>query len=83
MPLCEHDAKAQARLAAELLRFDELLDEDASIRFDDALLSGSVVISTYMLGRQRRTGCEQELIFGTQRLDYLAAVEVSGFANNP
>jgi hypothetical protein len=36
-PLCEHDAKAQARLAAELLRFDEVLDEDASIRFDDAL----------------------------------------------
>ena len=24
--LCEHDAKAQARLAAELLRFDEVLD---------------------------------------------------------
>ena len=36
-PLCEHDAKAQARLAAELLRFDEVLDEDASIRFDHAL----------------------------------------------
>ena len=36
-PLCEHDAKAQAGLAAELLRFDEVLDEDASIRFDDAL----------------------------------------------
>ena len=36
-PLCEHDAKAQARLAAELLRFDEVLDEDSSIRFDDAL----------------------------------------------
>ena len=36
-PLCEHDAKAQARLAAELLWFDEMLDEDASIRFDDAL----------------------------------------------
>src|SRR5438093_4289311 len=36
-PLCEHDAKAQARLAAELLRFDKVLDEDASIRFDDAL----------------------------------------------
>jgi hypothetical protein len=36
-PLCEHDAKAQARLAAELLRLDEVLDEDASIRFDDAL----------------------------------------------
>jgi hypothetical protein len=35
--LCEHDAKAQAGLAAELLRFDEMLDEDASIRFDDAL----------------------------------------------
>jgi len=36
-PLCAHDAKAQAGLAAELLRFDEVLDEDASIRFDDAL----------------------------------------------
>ena len=36
-PLCEHDAKAQARLAAELLRFDEVFDQDASIRFDDAL----------------------------------------------
>jgi hypothetical protein len=36
-PSCERDAKTQARLAAELLRFDEVLDEDASIRFDDAL----------------------------------------------
>ena len=36
-PSCERDAKAQARLAAELLRFDEVLDQDASIRFDDAL----------------------------------------------
>jgi len=36
-PLCEHDAKAQAGLAAELLRFDEVLGEDASVRFDDAL----------------------------------------------
>jgi hypothetical protein len=36
-PLCEHDAKAQTRLAAELLRFDEVLDQNASIRFDDAL----------------------------------------------
>ena len=36
-PLCEHNAKAQAGLAAELRRFDEVLDEDASIRFDDAL----------------------------------------------
>ena len=36
-PLCEHNAKAQARLAAELLRFDEVLDQYASIRFDDAL----------------------------------------------
>ena len=35
--LCEHDPIAQARLAAELLRFDEVLDEDAAIRFDDAL----------------------------------------------
>src|SRR5438093_3124395 len=36
-PLCEHDAKAQSRLAAELLGFDEVLDQDASIRFDHAL----------------------------------------------
>ena len=36
-PLCEHDAKAQARLAAELLRFDEVLYQNASIRFDNAL----------------------------------------------
>jgi hypothetical protein len=36
-PLWEHDAKAQTRLAAELLRFDEVLDEDACICFDDAL----------------------------------------------
>ena len=35
--LCEHDAKAKTRLTAELLRFDEVLDEDASIRFDDTL----------------------------------------------
>ena len=36
-PSCERDAKAQARLAAELRRLDEVLDQDASIRFDDAL----------------------------------------------
>ena len=36
-PSWERDAKAQARLAAELLRLDEVLDQDASIRFDDAL----------------------------------------------
>jgi hypothetical protein len=36
-PSCERDAKAQARLAAELLRFDEVLDQDSSIRFDNAL----------------------------------------------
>ena len=36
-PSCERDAKAQAGLAAELLRLDEVLDQDASIRFDDAL----------------------------------------------
>jgi len=36
-PSCERDAKAQAGLAAELLRFDEVLNQDASIRFDDAL----------------------------------------------
>ena len=35
--ICERDAKTQARLATELLRFDEVLDQDASIRFDDAL----------------------------------------------
>jgi hypothetical protein len=36
-PSCERNAKTQARLAAELLRLDEMLDQDASIRFDDAL----------------------------------------------
>jgi len=36
-PLCECDAKGHARLAAELLRFDEVLDQDTSIRFDDTL----------------------------------------------
>jgi hypothetical protein len=36
-PSREGDAKAQARLAAELQRFDEVLDQDASIRFDHAL----------------------------------------------
>jgi hypothetical protein len=36
-PSSENDAKAQARLAAELRRFSEVFDQNASIRFDDAL----------------------------------------------
>ena len=51
-PLCKHDAKAQTRFGTELLRFDEMLDEDASIRFDDALRRDVVRISGDLHVRQ-------------------------------